>query len=353
MKYFTGLDVSKEHTSICIVNDQGKVIAQMVAKTTVEDIHRQLTRQKLDYQLIAMETGGFSNFLMKGLKNKGWPVTCICARRMGKVINTMKKTDKNDAREIAQAVRVGYFTEVHMKSDGSVETNNLLTTRHLLVKSRVSICNSIRGQLRQYGLKLSQGSKDGFEEKVSEVVEALPKEVQIAVGCSLKVYKAICDEITVLDEKLQEIAKGDEDIAILTSIDGVGPITALAFKTAIDTPERFKYIKDVGAYIGLTATLYESGETSIKGRVSKTGPSYLRSLLVEAAVSMLTSVRKKSKLKSWGHKVCTRRGDKIGRVALARKMSVVMLSMLKTKTKFDRDHGSSIPAKTKVATQVA
>jgi len=196
--------------------------------------------------------------------------------------------------------------------------------------------SSIKGHLKVYGVKLGKGTGKTFREKVEASISALKMSTRKTIQALLNVLDVLEEEIKKLNREVVELVKEDADVQLLQSIDGVGPITALAFKAEMDNPARFKDSKDAGAYVGLTPTQYSSGETQRQGGISKRGSRRTRCLLVEAATALLMRSRKWSKLKAWGMKLMKKKGAKKAIVAVARKMAVMMHRMLITKEPFKR-----------------
>jgi transposase len=158
---------------------------------------------------------------------------------------------------------------------------------------------------------------------VAELLEAQP-ELETLVAALLKVRETIVEQIATLDAGLQRLAKGSATIRRLMTVPGIGPITALAFASAIDDPTRFRKASSVGAYFGLTPRRYQSGEIDRPGRVSKAGDSMVRRCLFEAAMVLLTRVSGWSPLKAWGTRLIKRIGLRRALVAVARKLAVIL-----------------------------
>lgn len=337
MGYYVGLDVSLDTVSVCIVDEQGKVIREQEVPSTPEGIGGFLLGTGLQIIKIGLESGNLAHYLTKGLLSMKYEVVVMDSRKMAAILAvTINKTDKNDARGIAEALRVGHYKQCVHRSDDSLETRTLLNGRGTLVDERTHLVCSIKGHLKVYGVKLGKGKDKTFREKVETSVSVLKMSVQKMIQALLNVLDVLDVEIKKLDKEVVQLGKHDADVQLLQSIDGVGPITALAFKAEMDNPVRFKDSKDAGAYVGLTPTQYSSGETQRQGGISKRGSRRTRCLLVEAATSLLMRSKKWSKLKAWGMKLMKKKGAKKAIVAVARKMAVMMHRMLITKEPFKR-----------------
>ena len=252
----------------------------------------------------------------------------------GILATLINKTDQNDARGIAKALRAGHYRECVQRSDRAVEIKTILHCRGTLVKERTHLTNSLKGHLKQYGIKLGRGREKGFAQRVMKTIKDLSETVKLSVRCLLNTLEALDKEISTIEAKIKEITKENEDVKLLKTIDGVGDIVALAFISEIDNPSRFENSRDVAAYLGLTPSQYFSGEIQKQGRISKKGSKDTRYLLVEAATIMLTRCKKWSTQKAWGMKLMKRIGKKKAIVALARKLAVTMHRMLETRETF-------------------
>lgn len=338
MSHYVGLDVSMKTVSVCVLDDQGEICREIDLKTDPEVIHSFLAGANFDVQKIGLETGSLTHWLTKELRSMGYEVHPMESRKMAAILATVvNKTDKNDARGIAEALRAGHYLKCVHRSDENMELRTLLHARDTLVRQRVQAGNSIRGFLKIYGLRIKPGLDLLFPDRVREEIEPLSPNVKHTFESMLNCLATLTSEIERLDVKLKELLKSNPGAKLLTTIDGVGTITALAFIAEIDDPERFQNSRDVPAYIGLTPRQYSSGEVCKQGKISKQGPVHLRYLLIEAATVLLTRSRGWSPIKAWGMKLLSKRGKKKAIVAVARKLAVVMHAMLKNNKTFNRE----------------
>lgn len=337
MRNYVGLDVSLKTISICILDEKGKRLFEGEVESTPKDVDDFLRKTGLEIELIGLESGNLTHYLKKGLLKNGYRVAVMESRKMAAILATIiNKTDKNDARGIAEALRVGHFQECVHRSDEAVEIRSLLHLRQTAVEERTHIINSLRGHLKVYGIKFSKKAGKTFSEKVTEAIKELAPSVQRSIQSLLRILNALDTELKTLTKEVAEAASKDEDVKLLQTVDGVGPITALAFKAEIDDPKRFENSKDVAAYIGLTPSQYSSGEVHRQGGISKKGSKRTRYLLVEAASALLTRCKTWSKLRAWGMKIQKKKGTRKATVAVARKLAVIMHRMLITKKPFER-----------------
>jgi transposase len=338
MSNYIGLDVSLKTTAICIMNPAGKILTEMTASTDACSIVAMIQKHELPIEKAALECGGMSHWLTKELNDQGLPTICIDARKMSAAIKIrVNKTDKNDAQEIANALRTGYYKEVYQKQDHVMEKQTLLTVRRSLIDQRTQLTNTIRGLLKLYG-KLHCGSSENkvrFKEKVLNEINSLGQDVQLGINALLAPFDVICREVEKIDNRVEELTKNDEDVQLLKTILGVGAITALTFKLEIDDPSRFKKSRSVGAYVGMTPTQYSSGETIKQGSISKAGSNELRAMVCQSAMSIMYRVKSWSRLKLFGLRIKKQHGHKKAVVALGRKLCVVMHRMLVTRQSFE------------------
>lgn len=335
MSHYVGLDISMKETVFCIVNDKGVPVHKGRSKTDPEEITRYLEKTGLKIEKIGLESGSLSHWLINKLRELGLPAICIDARKMAAFLSVqVNKTDDNDARGIAEAMRCGLYKEVLQKSQQSIETGTLMQSRRKLVQQRVQLINSIRGFLKTYGVRLNSCGEKEFATRVRAV---LPGDLMIAregIESLVNCYEKLSAEIKKLDEKIEALVREDEDVKRLMTVPGVGIITAMSFKIEIDDPHRFKKSRNVGAYLGMTPRQYSSGETKRQGHISKCGSSEVRMLLTESGLVCLTRSKKWSKVKAWGLKIMRKHGAKKAAMAVGRKLAVIMHRMLVEKKDF-------------------
>ena len=335
MKYYVGLDVSMKKTSICVVNEEAKIVHESVVKTDPQELADAIKKTGFKIELVGFESGSLSHYLYAELKQKGLPVICIDARHMSVLLSTsINKTDKNDARGIAKALRNGSFKAVHQKPKESIDRSTVLTMRRLMIKQRTETKNHIRGILKTYGIRFGSVGHTKFSEAVKHCLEEIDDLVCETIKASLVIFDLIHEKISNLDAKLLEMARKDKEVRQLMTVPGIGPITAMTYKAEIFDPSRFSNSRTVGAYLGMTPTQYSSGETHKQGRISKCGSKELRSLLTEAGVVVLTRSQKWSKVKAWGLKLMRKKGIKKASLAVGRKLAVIMHRMLVTEKEF-------------------
>jgi transposase len=335
MNHYVGIDVSLEASSVCVVDGTGKIVCEGKIASEPDALITWLKGRKLELTRIGLEAGPLSQWLYAAMRQAGLAVELLETRHVRNALKTMLvKTDRNDARGIAQLMRLGWFRPVHCKSIPAQETRALLTARKLVQVKLHDIEMSLRGILRGFGLKVGPTTPVRFEGRIRELVAGHPSLEAIAQSL-LAVRVALRREFDRFEKQVLAMARCDTRARLLMSVPGVGAIVSLTFAAAIDDPARFKSSKQVGAYFGLTPTKYQSGETDIDGRISKIGDAGVRAVLYEAANIILTKPLKGcTALKSWAMKLAKRIGMKKAKVALARKVAVIMHRMLADGTSF-------------------
>jgi len=324
MKHYAGLDVSVKETCVCIVDGTGTVCREIKVPSHPQDLLRVLQDPTWRLERIGLEAGPLSQWLFEGLADAGLPVVCIETRHTKAFLKAqLNKTDRNDARGIAQMMRVHLYRPVHVKTLASQKRRALLTARKLLQDKAIAIENDIRGLLRNFGLKVGIIGAVKFQDRIRELIADRPDLAEI-IEPLLAARRALREHFVALHQKLLAVVRNDGVCRRLMTVPGVGPVVALAFVATLDSPARFRTSKAVGPALGLTPVQHQSGETNRVGRISLCGDAMLRTLLVEAAQSMLMRVIKWSWLKAWAMNVARRRGGRRAVIALARRLAVVL-----------------------------
>lgn len=327
MKYYAGLDVSLEETAICVVDEEGKILRELRAASEPEALAAALSATGFLLERVGQEACSLTAWLHDGLREAGIAAVCIETRQANATMKTMpNKTDRNDARALAQIMRTGWFRAVHVKRRDCRLLRTLLVARRTVLNEMRSIENVVRAFLREAGIKLGTPARAKFAETVRERTQDAA-DVIAMVTPLLKVLAVMLEQLAALTKQVLDVAREDAVCRQLMTVPGVGPITALTFRATIDDPARFRRSRDVGAHLGLTPSRYQSGETDRQGRISRCGDELARTALYEAAHSLLTRSRKWSSLRAWGMAVAKRRGMARARVAVARKLATILHSM--------------------------
>jgi len=334
MKYYCGLDVSLNKTAVCVVNQDGTIFREGEIPSEPAAISQWLEKLGLPIERLGLEAGGLSPWLCHELLASRWPVICIETRHAKAAMKAQQvKTDRNDARGLAHIMRTGWYREVHVKSHDSQELRMLLNNRRFLLGKRIATDNEIRGSLRTFGLKLGKVTPATYERRIRELVGDNER-FQACIFPMLEVRRVLIEQCKKLEKLILDTVKEDETCQLFMTIPGVGPLTALAFKTFVDRPQRFHKSKSVGAALGLTPRKYASGEVDYDGHLTKCGDAFVRAHLFEAAKSLLCRSSKSSELKSWGLRLAKRSSKKKACVAVARRLAVIMHAMWRDGTVF-------------------
>jgi transposase len=336
MNHYAGIDVSLECSSVCVVDANGKILREAKVASEPEALIAWFHSLGFSLERIGLEAGPLSQWLFAAMKAGGFAVELLETRHVRKAFEAMPvKSDRNDARGIAQLMRLGWFRPVHCKSLSAQETRATLTARKLVQSKLRDVENSLRGILRGFGLKVGKTTEREFAGRINELVTDHPHLLRIA-DALLSVREALQKEFTAFEKQTRKMVRSDTQARLLTSVPAVGPIIALTYASAIDDPGRFKSSKQVGAHFGLTPKKHQSGETDYTGRISKIGDGSVRTALYEAAHLMLTKpIKGCSQLKSWAMRIARRAGMSKAKVALARRLAVIMHRMLADGTPFN------------------
>ncbi len=327
MEYFAGLDVSLEETAICIVDEAGRIVREARAASEPDALVEFFRACEMQMERIGLEACSLSAWLHAGLTEAGLPAICIEARQAKAAMGAMpNKTDRNDARGLAQIMRTGWYRAVHVKSPSCRSWRALLTARRLVLIKRRDVENGVRALLREAGLKVGTPSRKDFAARVRELAADEPVLASLSESL-LSVIEVMSQEVERLTKRVLDEVKLEPTCRRLMTVPGVGPLTALAFRATIDQPGRFRRSRDVGAHLGLTPRRYQSGETDVQGRISRCGDELARTALYEAAHSLLIRSSKWSALRAWGMGIAKRRGMARARVAVARKLAVILHRM--------------------------
>lgn len=327
MKYYAGLDVSLEETSVCVIDAEGVIVSEGKVASEPEAIASYLARWEGALERVGHEAGGLSPWLHAGLEGCGVPVVCLETRRMKAYAKASPvKTDRRDARVIALAVRAKLYRAVHVKSASAHKLRLALTARQMVLAQARQLQGKIRGDLKVFGIKLGRVGSGGFAGRVRERLEG-HDDLRALIAPLLELRAALLGQVRDYDRRLRRLAREDAVCRRLMTAPGVGVQTALGFRAGIDRPERFRRSSAVPPALGLTPRIDQSGESERCGAITKAGDKLLRSLLFEAANALLTRTRRTCALKRWGLRIAKRRGINRARVAVARKLAIILHRM--------------------------
>jgi transposase len=335
MDYYAGIDVSLECSSVCVVDANGKIARETKVASEPEALIAWFRTLGFDLARIGLEAGPLSQWLYAAMKQAGLAVELLETRHVSDAFKAMPvKSDRNDARNIAQLMRLGWFRPVHCKSLSAQEIRAMLTARKLIQTKLLDVENSLRGILRGFGLKVGKTTRTSFASRIEELVEGHPNLQEIG-NALLRARAVLLAEFNGFEKRVRATSRLHERARLLMSTPAVGPIVSLTYASAIDDPSRFTSSKRAGPLFGLTPKKHQSGETDYSGRISKNGDASVREALYEAAHIILTKpIKGCAQLKSWAMRIARRAGMSKAKVALARKLAVIMLRMLKDNVPF-------------------
>lgn len=337
MREYIGLDVSMKDTAVSIRRD-GQRIWRGKCPSDPQLIAELIRKRAPDAKRVVFETGPLSVWFYHALTEEGLPAICIDARHAKKALDMApNKTDANDADGLAHLAEVGFYREVRVKGYDSMLTRTLIAARTRLVRISTELSNQIRGLMKTFGLVVPAASGGRFIEHIHRLLVDQEALARIILPL-LDAWRSIRVRAAELGRQLLASARHSQQCQLLMSISGIGAITATSFIAAIEDPAHFKTSRAVGAWLGLTTRRYQSGEVDYDGHISRRGDPHLRGLLYESAVVILTRSRVDSGLRTWGLKLREKVGFKRAAVAVARKLAVIMHSMLKSGELFNRKH---------------
>ena len=326
MKLFIGLDVSLAKTAICVVSEHGKIVQEAEVTSEPEPLLAWL--QSLDGTITALglEAGPLSQWLHHGLTEAGLDVVLMETRQVKGALKAMPiKTDRRDAEGIARLLHLGWFRPVHCKSVSAQEVRAILSARKAIPQNMITLEMSLRGILRNFGLKVGAISRGRFEHRTRELTQGNVM-LEAATGPMLHARMSLRQELASLERLVRQMAQDDPICIRLMTMPGVGAVVALTYQSAIDDPARFASSKNVGPWVGLTPSRSQSGERDVSGGIPKAGDVNLRRALCQAATVMMNRGRS-TLLKTWGARLAKRGGRKRAMVALARRIAVILHRM--------------------------
>lgn len=341
MSLFVGLDVSQCLTHLCVVDADGKRVWRGKCATDPTILAQIIRTQAGSDARVGVETGPLTPWLVHALRAARLDMICIEARHAHAFMAAaqVSKNDRHDAQALTQLVRTGWYRAVHLKSYTAHQLRAVLGARAQLVGMVTRVSNHIRGVMKIFGLLVVGARGTAFAARVEELAVDRP-EVQSIVAPMLATWRHLRSQVAAFDKQLLAIAKTRSECRLLMSVPGVGYVSAMAFMGAIDTPKRFARSRAVGAHLGLAPKQHQSGDVDRLGEISKWGDAYVRTVLVEAANSLLIRCRKPSPLRTWGLALEKRSGPKKARTALARKLAVIMHSVWRS----GKPYAAGLPA---------
>ncbi|MCY1074305.1 IS110 family transposase [Archangium lansingense] len=330
---YIGIDVHKRDSQVCILGEGGEVVLEQRIRTQRERLGELLSKRPKARVLLEASTE--SEWVARCLEELGHEVVVadpnfapMYATRSRRV-----KTDKRDARSLAEACKLGAYRPAHRTSDAKRHMRAQLAVREALVRTRTRYISLVSALVRHEGLRIADGEAESFVKRVAAL--SLPGRLMAQVAPLLSLMQHLNEQIAFMNGVLERVAQKDEQVSRLCTVPQVGPVTACAFVSAVDEPARFSGPHQVEAYLGLVPGEKSSGEKQHRGPITKTGNSRVRWLLIQAALSLLRVKRPETAhLREWAEKIAARRGKKIAVVALARRLAGILFAMMRDGTQY-------------------
>jgi transposase len=318
---YCGIDLASKTSAVCVMDPTQTILRELILSTDAQGFSQGL--RGLGRLRCVVEAAPLAEWVAQLLEGLGHEVVVIDPRRAKAVVHTKNKTDKLDARNLANLARTGWYTAVHRKSAAARLQRTQLQARQGLVETEKAQAARIRGLLRVHGLKLGHVSASQLGPRAHELAQQVPA-LPAILAPLIRLYEHAREAATALKKTVTRQAQQSVVCQRLMQVPGVGPLVVSTFVATIDDPTRFKNSAHVPAYLGLVPRVHQSGETHYHGRISKEGDKLLRWLLVEAAHVLLTRTRRSCALKRWGLKLAKKRGHGKAAVAVARKLAILL-----------------------------
>jgi len=344
---YVGIDLHKRESQLCVINPDGEPVEKRI-KTDRAKFAEVLPKLAPPGSRILLEASTESAWVAPFLRELGYEVI-VADPNYAPMYGTSSskkrriKTDRRDARALAEACRSGTYRVAHEASETSRERRNLLRARDQVVMMRTKAIVTARSLLRQHGIAVGPGLSETFVDRVRSI--AIPSSVLTSITPLLTMTEVASKQILDLEQQLKAIAEADPTIRRLMSVHGVGAVTAVAFAAAIEDPKRFRNAHKASAYLGLVPGENSSGDGQRRTSITKTGSSHVRWLLVQAALCIMrTGASRAPALHAWAKRLAERRGSKVARVALARRLSGILFAMMRDEKIFDPTKGLQMTA---------
>jgi transposase len=327
-----GIDLAKTASQVCILTEDGELIERRIP--TTPDHFARLLASGAPARIL-LEASTESEWVARHLESLGHEVIVADPNfaPMYATRNRRVKTDKRDARALCEACRLGAYRPAHRTSERQRHVRAKLAVREAIVRTRSKYISLIRALLRRDGLRVQAGTPRSFVMRLDGLT--LSAELRVEIAPLRELLEAITEQLRQADAELAQLCKEDARVRRLTSVPGVGPVTAACFVSTLDEVSRFPDARQVRAYLGLVPSEYSSGERKQRGGIAKAGPTRARYLLVEAAWALIRSSRPEAEaLRQWALAIRERRGMKVAIVALARKLAGILFAMWRDATDF-------------------
>jgi transposase len=337
-KMTAGLDLGDKYSYLCLIDQHsGEVMEEGRLRTTPEALRRRFASEQPPMR-IAIEAGTHSPWVSRVLEECGHEVLVANARKLRLIYANKRKTDEVDAENLARLARLDPKLLYPLKHRGEDSQAHMaiIRSRQALVGARTQLVNHVRGAVKSFGARLPKCPARSFHKRASEHI---PEALRPALGPILEQIGSLTERIRNYERQLEAISKEHyPETELLRQVEGVGPLTALAFVLTLEDPYRFEKSRSVGAYLGLVPASDQSGDRDPQRRISKEGDEMLRKLLVGSAHYILGPFGSDSDLRRHGEKIASRGGKnskKRAAVAVARKLAVLLHRLWVTAEVYD------------------
>ena len=329
-----GLDLGDRFIHYCVLNQEGEVMAEGRMQSSESALRKHFADEAV--MRIAMEAGTHSPWVSRLLKRLGHQVLVANPRKIRAITSSESKNDRNDAEQLARfaAFDPKLLSPIEHRSEQRQQDLNLIHARATLVRARTMIINVVRGLVKSAGGRLPNCSTESFSERTKVAIPASLSVVSIPL---LKQIGLLTAQIDLMDKQIDKLSKKYPEISLLKTTPGVGPLVAACYVLTLDSPDVLGDNRQAGAFLGLRPRQSQSGDSDPQRGISKTGNTYLRSLLVQSAQYILGRFGPDSALRRWGQKLAAsggKRGKKRAIVAVARKLAVLLHSMWRSRIPF-------------------
>lgn len=317
-----GIDLAGKSSSVCVTDGAGRVVLERVVGTDEGGLGSVL-RGRARLRCV-LEASPLAEWAAGLVERWGHEAVVIDTRKATGVIRTKKKTDRLDARNLAKMSRTGWYTVVHRKSEAARQTRTLLQARHGLIETALAQGARIRGLLRAHGIRLGTVPESQYAASIRRLARENIPQLWPVLEALIQVRRLAMEAAAQMKRQLEASCREDPVRARLMKVSGIGPVTVTAYVATIDDPRRFRRGDQVAAYVGLAPSVHQSGELDRHGHITRDGDKLLRGYLYEAAHVLLTRKTGTSALRRWGLKLARRKGYGKAKVAVARKLAVLL-----------------------------
>lgn len=335
---YAGFDLHSQETRIWIENEKGEKVWHGRVPSTEEGWVGAVAKYKGDGIEVVMETGRITYSAVLALRGAGIEPVVVNPRQVKMIAESKKKSDKRDARVLAQLLRTKALDacRVHIPTEEAREIRSLLVTREHLIRHSTAAINAARALGAQAGIRVGRarlGTEKGWQ---SFLGIGFPEWMKPLIECHHNVWLACEEEMAKLDQVVIAKVKGSEAAQRITEVPGVGAISALSIISAVDDPKRFPSAKEASSYCGITPRPpFETGQQRSSGRITKEGRSHVRKVFIQGAHAAIRSKRLPKRLRNWVMRLIMTKGIQKAAVALAHKLIRIVFGMLRDGTRWE------------------